>query len=104
MCTVRILCLAKMTFVEETLGESVVRSTSAAISVLIGTSVSFFLLFKGEITLGTLLTYTVDNPIHVGELKISFFLFDTFENFFSSIFKKYFILFYANSLNVLYLI
>ena len=77
MCTVRILCLANMTFVEETLGESVVRSTSAAISILIGTAVSVFLLFKGEITLGSLLTYTSDNPVHVGELQISFFFFLT---------------------------
>ena len=72
MCTVRIMCLAKMTFVEENLGESVVRSTSAAISIFIGTAVSVFLLFKGEITMGSLLTYTEENPIHVGELQNSF--------------------------------
>jgi hypothetical protein len=61
-----------MTFVEETLGESVVRCTSAAISILIGTAVSVFLLFKGEITMGSLLTYTEENPIQVGELQNSF--------------------------------
>jgi hypothetical protein len=58
-----------MTFVEETLGESVVRCTSGAISILIGTAVSVFLLLKGEITMGSLLTYTSDNTVHVGELQ-----------------------------------
>ena len=72
MCTVRIMCLAKMTFVEDTLGESVVRCTSAAISILIGTAVSVFLLLKGEITMGSLLTYTSDNTVHAGELQNSF--------------------------------
>ncbi len=66
-CIIRILCLLKMTFLEETVGEAKVRLTYFTLALSTGIVVLFVLFIHDEIVSGLLLTYTDHNAPTLGK-------------------------------------
>ena len=72
VCVIRILCLAKMSFMDETIGEFRVRMVSLAISVTTGFAVSITFFLAGESNAGSLFTIMTGQARPSGRLLFHF--------------------------------
>ena len=66
-CIIRILCLFRMTFLEETIGEAKVRLIYIVLTLSTGLVILFVLFINGEIVSGLLLTYTDNKAPTLGK-------------------------------------
>lgn len=70
LCIVRIICLNKMSTLDEEIGEVRVRMTTALVTIVFGTAATITLILRGEVTTGSVLTLTGNKPLLTGEISI----------------------------------
>ena len=72
VCFVRILCMINITFVEETLGENLVRLTLAISTFLVGFVMSGLEIFTGDMTTGVPFNLLTGNQTSTGDFSLNF--------------------------------
>ena len=66
LCIIRIICLYKMTFLDETMGEIKVRVISSVLTICSGFAAAGLLLYYNETNAGTFKNLLIDQPTPSG--------------------------------------
>ena len=67
LCIIRIICLYKMTFLDETIGETKVRIISSVLTFASGLAAASLLVFYDETNAGTFKNLLIDQPTPSGK-------------------------------------